>query len=303
MKRIITFLFLFCLLLQNSLAQTTIDYGSNEEAGRYAKVNDIKVYYEVYGEGDPLLLIHGNGGSIENFSYQLPAFSKHFKVIAVDSRAQGRTTDSDQEITYAIMASDMAVLIEKLKLNSVFVVGWSDGGNVGLELAFAYPEKVKKLVTIGANFVADSTAVPFLFSGIPQNETLSDLDSNQMKLKEWCRKNVTENPSKLSPHPERLPIIQKKLSDLMINYPNFTVEQLARIDCPTLVIAGDHDLIRDEHSLKLFHALQNAQLCIIPGSSHLVPAEKPVLVNNIIITFLETPYRDIDRYYFLRGLW
>ena len=149
MKHIIAVLFAIILVSCNSQKENKIDYGSNQAVGKYADVNDIKIYYETYGEGEPLLLLHGNGGSIEGFINQIPELSKHFKVIAVDSRAQGRTTDSDQEITYALMASDMATLIDKLNLGKVNVVGWSDGDIIGLELAYAYPEKVLKVVTFG----------------------------------------------------------------------------------------------------------------------------------------------------------
>jgi len=89
------------LLLFTTAAECQINYGSNKEVGKYIDVNDIKVYYEVYGAGEPVLLLHGNGGSIQNFEYQIPELCRHFKVIAVDSRAQGKSTDSDQEITYA----------------------------------------------------------------------------------------------------------------------------------------------------------------------------------------------------------
>ena len=147
-----TFIAVLLLLCFGRASQENnqINFGSNKQVGKYAYVNNIKVYYEIYRAGEPLLLLHGGCGSIENFVYQIPDLSKNFKVIAVDSRAQGKSTDSDQEITYALMASDMSVLIDKLNLGSVHVVGWSDGGNVGLELAFAYRQKVKKLVTFGA---------------------------------------------------------------------------------------------------------------------------------------------------------
>ena len=89
------------LLLFTTAAECQINYGSNKEVGKYIDVNDIKVYYEGYGAGEPVLLLHGNGGSIQNFEYQIPELCRHFKVIALDSRAQGKSTDSDQEITYA----------------------------------------------------------------------------------------------------------------------------------------------------------------------------------------------------------
>ena len=160
MKHTIVFLFILILVSCNTPKENQIDFGSNPAAGKYIDVNDIKVYYEIYGEGEPLLLLHGNSGSIENFIYQIPELSKHFKVIAVDSRAQGRTSDSDQEITYALMASDMSELIDKLNLGKVNVVGWSDGGNIGLELAFAHPEKVLKVVAFGANYTYENWMAP-----------------------------------------------------------------------------------------------------------------------------------------------
>lgn len=144
MKHIFAMLFAVVLVSCNGPKEKKIEYGSNPKAGKYEYVNDIKVYYETYGKGEPVLLLHGNSNSMESFTYQIPELAKYFKVIAIDSRAQGRTTDSDQEISYKLMASDVAALIDKLNLDTVSIVGWSDGGNVGLELAYAHPEKVKK---------------------------------------------------------------------------------------------------------------------------------------------------------------
>src|ERR1035441_10550855 len=177
-----SFVAVFLLLLFTAAAECQINYGSNTLVGKYANVNDIKVYYEIYGAGEPLLLLHGNGGSIQNFEYQIPELSKHFKVIAVDSRAQGKSTDSDQEITYALMASDMSALIDKLKLGSVYVVGWSDGGNVGLELAFAHPQQVKKLVTFGANYTHENLMAP------PDNITMDPNDPRLVKTTQLLKK-------------------------------------------------------------------------------------------------------------------
>lgn len=174
--------FVTVLLLFTATAECQISYGSNKQVGKYTDVNDIKVYYEVYGAGVPLLLLHGNGGSIQNFEYQIPELSKHFKVIAVDSRAQGKSTDSDQEITYALMASDMSALIDKLKLGSVYVVGWSDGGNVGLELAFAHPQQVKKLVTFGANYTHENFEAP------PDNITMDPNDPRLLRTSQLLKK-------------------------------------------------------------------------------------------------------------------
>ncbi len=272
---------------------TTIAYGSNSAAGNYVNVNDIKVYYEIYGEGEPLLLLHGNSGSIENFIYQIPELSKHFKVVAVDSRAQGRTSDSDQEITYALMASDMAELIDKLKLGKVNIAGWSDGGNIGLELAYAHPEKVLKVVAFGANFTHENWMAP------PNSVVMAPDDPLIQKSSEIMQKFMTSS-KRLSPDTLKIPIIKKKLENLTEKYPNFTPEQLKTIDVPFLVVAGDHDLISLDQTFALFTNLPQSQLFIVPHASHLAPAEYPELINSIVTRFIKTPYTDIDPYYFFK---
>ncbi len=295
MKNAIFFLFVMILVSCNTTQkeEPKIDYGSNPAAGNYADINDIRVYYEIYGEGEPLLLLHGNGGSIINFIYEIPVLSKHFKVIAVDSRAQGRSSDSDQEITYALMASDMSELIDKLGLGKVNVVGWSDGGNIGLELAYAHPEKVLKVVAIGANYSTEN------WMAAPDSAVMAPDDPLILKFTELM-KTVGEKADSLSPDPQRIPIIREKLDNLMAKYPNFTPEQLNTIKVPFLIIAGDHDMISLEHTVSLYENLPMAQLFIVPHASHMVPLENPDLINSEIIRFLETPYTDLDGFYFLK---
>lgn len=277
----------------NSPKENKIDYGSNSAVGKYAEVNGIKVYYEIYGEGEPLLLLHGNGGSIESFIYQIPELAKHFKVIAVDSRAQGRTTDADQEISYALMASDMAGLIDKLNLGKVNVVGWSDGGNIGLEMAYAYPEKVLKVVACGANYTHENFIAP-------PDSAVMDKDDPLVKKTSELLKRSTTSIQRLSPDTLRIPLIKKKLGDLMEKYPNFTPAQLKTIKVPFLIIAGDHDLINLNHTISLFTSLPKAELFIVPHATHVVLIENPELINSEVIRFLKTPYTDIDRYYFAK---
>lgn len=293
MKHTIAFLFVMILVSCNTPKENKTDFGSNSTVGKYADINDIKVYYEIYGEGEPLLLLHGNSGSIENFIYQIPELSKHFKVIAVDSRAQGRTTDSDQEITYALMASDMSELIDKLNLGKVNVVGWSDGGNIGLELAFAHPEKVLKVVTFGANYTHENWMAP------ADSVVMDPSDPLILKTSEMMKRYGTAM-ERLSPDTQRIPIIKKKLEDLMVKYPNFTPEQLKTINVPFLIVAGDHDAINLDQTIALFTNLPKSQLFIVPHASHIVPAENPELINSEVVRFLKTPYTDIDRYYFFK---
>jgi len=292
MKKLIVTLIFTAFEIGNITAQNQIDYGSNPTAGKYINVGDIKVYYEVYGKGEPLLLLHGNGGSIENFVYQIPELSKHFSVIAIDSRAKGRTTDSEKEITYALMASDMVELIDKLNLGKVNIVGWSDGGNIGLELAFAHPEKVNKVVTFGANYTHENfLAPPDSITMLPDDPLIQ---SSSIMMKYFSAF------ERLSPDTTRKVIIQKKLAELIEKYPNFTLAQLKTINVPFLIVVGDHDLININQTVELFTNLPKAQLFVVPGASHLVPVEYPELINAAVIKFLKTPYRDIDNYYFFK---
>jgi len=269
-----------------------INYGSNPSAGHYLGVNDIKMYYEIYGEGEPLLLLHGGGGSIENFEFQIPELSREFKIIAVDSRAQGRTTDSDKELSYALMAEDIAELITKLKLGSVNILGWSDGGDTGLELAYAHPEMVKKLVISGSDYNHN-------ISSEPDDGVNMDQDHPVIVLTEPFLRKFFGNPWELSPDPQRVPAIREKLRKMWNNYPNFTVEQLKTITAPVLLIAGDRDIIAPEQTITLFRALPNSQLFIVPGASHLALMEKAEFLNRQITEFLRTPFRKLNnRYYF-----
>src|SRR6185436_1102382 len=146
-------------LVDRTNATALEGYGNNSSTGKYAEVNHIRIYYEVYGKGEPLLLLHGNSSSISTFDKQIPEFSKHFMVIAVDSRGQGKSSEDGKPYTYDLFADDMNALLDHLKLENVNIVGWSDGGNTGLIMAMKYPSKVKKLVTMGANVFINNEVV------------------------------------------------------------------------------------------------------------------------------------------------
>ena len=121
--------------LMNMLKDSTVTYGKDKKAGKFYDIRGFKMYAETYGQGEPLLIIHGNGGSINNFIYQIPFFSKNYKVIIADSRAQGKSMDLRDSLTYEMMADDYAALLTEMKIDSAYVIGWSDGGINGLLLA------------------------------------------------------------------------------------------------------------------------------------------------------------------------
>lgn len=257
---------------------TTI-YGRNPAVGKYADIRGFKMYYEVYGKGEPMLIIHGNGGSINNFVYQIPYFAKNYQVIIADSRSQGKSVYHADSLTYEMMTDDLNALLDKLNLKQANVIGWSDGGIEGLMLAMRHPDKVKKLAVTGANLWPDSTAVdPFVY-----NYALQQNLKGQDTIKKI--KNVT---------PEMRD--QLKLLHLLTYEPHIKVEDLKKITCPTLVIGGDHDVIRTEHTMAIANGINKSYLWILPNSGHSTPIIYHDMFNQVVGDFFSKPYRKIEKY-------
>ena len=247
-------------------------YGHNPIAGHYANVRGFKMYYEIYGKGEPLLLIHGGIGSINNFSGQIPYFSQHYQVIVVDGRAHGKSVDPTDSLSYEMMAEDFNIFLEFLKIKSCYVIGWSDGGNNGLLLAIHHPDKVKKLVVTGANIWIDERALP---SDISMSLPDTYLDS-LLKLPKTAK---VKNDI--------------KLWKLHYYEPNISLAQLNSIQCQTLVIGGDHELILSKHTLLIAENIPKSNLWIVPNSGHSTLINYRDLFNKIVDDFFKKPYRII----------
>ncbi len=245
-----------------------IPYGANAPAGATFTHDGVNLYYEVYGTGTPLLLVHGNGGSIGTMAAQIAFFTQRYRVIVMDSRDQGRSSDSDTPITYERMTDDLAALIDHLKLDSVDVVGWSDGGIEALLLGIRHPTKVRKLVAMAANLNPSLQAI------YAETEELVNMLSSM--------------PDSVRNTPEGRRA--QKVTGTMLKEPNIDPKVLERIAAPTLVLAGDHDLIRLEHTVAIFNHLTNGQLAIFPNSTHLVPYDDPGLFNATVERFLSSPF-------------
>jgi pimeloyl-ACP methyl ester carboxylesterase len=283
MKFKLVFLLVFCFFVKQSFAQkkameTTI-YGKNAAVGKYANIRGFKMYYEVYGKGEPLLIIHGNGGSIKNFVFQIPYFAKNYQVIIADSRAQGKSVDHTDSLTYEMMADDLNALLEKLKVKQCNVIGWSDGGIEGLLLAIHHPDKVKKLAITGANLWPDTSAVdPFVYDYVLKMNKMG-----QDSLKK------TKNPS-----PEIKD--QLKLLHLLTYEPHIKLEDVKKITCPTLVIGGDHDVIRTKHTMLIADNIPNSYLWILPNSGHSTPIYYKNMFNQVVGDFFGKPFRNIKEF-------
>jgi pimeloyl-ACP methyl ester carboxylesterase len=251
-----------------------VAYGSNPAAGQTFLHDGVTLYYEVYGQGDPLVLIHGNGGSIGTMAAQIAFFRSRYRVIAMDSRDQGKSGDSPGKITYEEMTDDLAALLDHLKTGPVNVLGWSDGGIEALALGIRHPAKVKKIAAMAANLNPSTEAV--------YPETVA-----------MARSMLDAIPAAEKDTPEGRRAI--KVTSMMFEEPNIAPSALEAITAPTLVLASDHDLIRDEHTLEIFHHIPNSQLCIFPNATHMVPYDAPALFNATVERFFREPFVKKDR--------
>jgi pimeloyl-ACP methyl ester carboxylesterase len=254
--------------------QTKIPYGNNPAAGKYYSVRGIKMYTEIYGMGKPLLLIHGNGDSMNAFALNIPYFSKEYKVIAVDSRAHGKTVDDKDSLSFEMMADDFAALLDAMHIDSAYVIGWSDGGINALLLAIRHPDKVIKLVSTGANLTPDSSGLIPVYWRDEQRKFESDKNKPRITAKE-------KNEWKIF------------LLDWL--QPNVPLDNLKAIRCPSLIVCGDNDLIPIEHTAAIYRHIPRAYLWVLPHSGHATLKEHRDDFNRMADSFFKEPFNTFGR--------
>ena len=227
------------------------------------------MYSEVYGNGQPLLMIHGNGGSIKSFKSNIAYFAQKYKVIVLDSRAQGKTIDYNDSLSFEMMADDEAAFLDVLHIDSAYILGWSDGGINALLLAIRHPDKVIKLAATGANLWPDSTGI------------------NPSFWRSEKKKFDTTNTAKFTTQQEKN---DWKLFMLDWVQPNISLKSLKAIKCPSLIIGGDHDLIPVEHTVQIYKNIPNAYLWILSNSGHGTLKEHADVFNRQVDQFFSTPF-------------
>ena len=231
------------------------------------------MYYEIHGRGRPLVLLHGGAGNGEQFSHQVPDFEGRYEVIVPDMCAQGRTSDRPGPLTYHDMAEDVIALMDQLHVRHFDVVGWSDGGNTGLDIAIHHPKRLRHLVTFGANFSPDGLAS----ADVAWNDSATWADFGEGMRAGWTR---------LAPDSSDYQDAMTKILDMWRTQPRFTERELGSIRAKTMICAGENDLIRREHTDALARAIPGAVEWIVPGASHGALIEKPALVNARVLAFL-----------------
>ena len=238
-----------------------------------APVNDIQMYYATYGDPNnpALILLHGGLGNADYFVNQIPAFSEQYYVITPDSRGHGRSTMSDQQIGYALMASDVLALMDYLNVDAASLVGWSDGGIIGLDIAINHPERLIKLVAYGANYNPSGVK-----SDIDQSERFNAYI--EMAAGDYAR---------LSPDPDNFDNFLANIGNMWATEPNYTVEQMQGITVPTLFIDGmQEEAIYPAHDLEMAELVPGADLFLMGGVGHFAMWEKTDQFNRVILDWL-----------------
>lgn len=259
MKRTIIFFALIILILasckESKTNKNSVDTKIDSLAFKsgYSKVNGLKMYYEIYGEGKPLVLIHGGGSTIQTtFGRIIPLLAKHRKLIAVELQAHGRTGDRDSELSFEQDADDVATLLKNLDILKADIFGFSNGGTTALQIAIRHPELVDKI--IAASALCKRNGVPSQFWGFMEQARLENMPE---QLKEAYKKVASDTSG--------LQVMHDKDAKRMIIFKDIPDEKIKSIKAPTLIIIGDKDVITPEHAIEMHRLIANSELAIIPG--------------------------------------
>lgn len=240
---------------------STYPYGDDPGSGKTFALDDAAIYYETYGTGQPLLLLHGNNQSIAAFSNQIGVLAGQHQVIAVDTRGHGNSTDeSTGPLTYEMFAADVVGLLDHLNFRNVNILGWSDGGITGLIMATRHPGYVNRLAVMGANLFPEG-------------------------LKNIVFADTKESIEELSILNDRESVNKKRIYELVLNEPRLTFDELKQITAPVLVMAGENDIVLENHTRQIAENIPNARLKIFNSASHFAPRYKADEFNREVLAF------------------
>lgn len=239
----------------------------------YAELGDVHTWYDEHGEGEPVVLLHPGGAGVDAraFAPNLGALAARFRVFTPERRGHGRTPDVDGSISYELMAQDTIEFLEAVVDRPAHLVGCSDGATVALLVALRRPDLARRVVLVAGVFHRDGWVPEAIDPNIPPPEFMAT------------------SYGEVSPDgPEHFPIVVAKLARMHTEEPTLTTSDLKGAMSRTLVMVGDDDEVTFEHTIALYHGLPNAELAVVPGTSHGLLVEKPGLCNTIIVDFLTT---------------
>ncbi|HSE09580.1 MAG TPA: alpha/beta hydrolase [Nocardioidaceae bacterium] len=242
--------------------------------GEYVDVGPVHMWFETRGQGENLVLMHGGLDTNASWAAQMDPLSKHFRVFAPERRGHGHTPDVEGALSFRVMTEDAVAFIERVVGTPVHLVGWSDGAIVGLLVALDRPDLVRKLVLIGCNVEQEAL--------VPQARDIADEPADSPMYQPLRAVYEAVSPD----GPDHWPALYEKLTSMWRREPHIPLEDLARVRSRSLVMVGDDDLVKLEHSIAMYRAIPDAELAVVPGTSHVAPMEKPDLVNHILTDFL-----------------
>jgi pimeloyl-ACP methyl ester carboxylesterase len=236
----------------------------------YEQLGAVKTWYDEHGEGRPLVLLHGGLVDARFFAPNLPALAEHFHVYTPERRGHGHTPDVEGPITYQLMTDDTIAFLQTVVGQPADLVGHSDGAFVAMLVAMQRPELVKRLVMISGGFNKSGEAAP-------------DMEWNVEQIAEFLAPAYGEvSPDGI----DHFKVVATKIGDMAAVEPTLQAAELAKVTCRSLVMFSDDDLVTPQHMIDMYAALPNAELAIVPGTSHFLTQEKPDLVNKIVVDFL-----------------
>jgi pimeloyl-ACP methyl ester carboxylesterase len=244
---------------------------SAPEHSGYAPVNGIKIWYAEFGQGEPVILLHGGLANANYWGNQVPVLAKNYQVIVMDSRGHGRSTRNSEPFGYDLMASDVIGLLDFLKIPKAAIVGWSDGAILGLDIAIHHPERVTKLFAFAAN--SDPSAVK---------------DVSQSPVFNRFIARASKEYERLSPTPDQYKQFLDEITKMWASQPNFTAKQLHAITVPAWIVDGDHDeAIKAERTALMAKEIPGARLLFQPDGSHFSFMQNPQQFNDDVLRFLQ----------------
>lgn len=232
--------------------------------GGHAGLGDVRIYYEIYGQGPPVLLLHGNGENLHVFDDMIPVLTRKYRVIALDTRAHGKSGRGGEPLCFATFARDVAGVMEQMGLARAPLIGFSDGGNTALHIALEFPEMVAGFVLLGANLHTKGIE--------PRCQIPVQLGYYLCSAIARLNKRAVD---------------KRDILGLMVKHPNLTPDQLAAITAPALVIAGERDIVKRDHTEQIAAAIHGAGLRIIPRENHFGIVKSPRAFR-LIMEFLDS---------------
>jgi pimeloyl-ACP methyl ester carboxylesterase len=244
------------------------------ETSGYAPVNGIEMFYQVFGQGEPVLLIHGGLGHGDIWSAQVANLAKDHRVLVADSRGHGRSTRNAEPFGYDLMASDYLALLDYLKVDRTAIVGWSDGGIIGLDIAMTHPERLTRLFAQAANVTTDGVD-----PGVLVDKTFGAYIERSGR-----------DYARLSRTPGEYDAFVEQISRMWGSQPAWTKEQLGKITVPTAIVVGDHDeAIKRAHTEYMASVIPGATLVVLPDTSHFAMLQDPEGYTKAVRAFIDAP--------------